>query len=163
ERNVGRALAQRRDYDVDRGEPVIEVESEASGVDLGAQIAVRRTEDADVDRYVLAPADPPDPPPPERADERRLQLGRKLSDLVEEERSAVGPLESAGVPAIGAGERAALRVRRRHRSPTGVARDRPAPCNRVQPRSRASWRWSAPRRHHAARCAARGGAWCATS
>ena len=106
--HVAASLAQRRQLDDDDREPVVQIEAEATAVHLGAEIAVRRRDDAHVDRDVVLAADAPDAPPLEHAEQVRLDRERELADLVEEERAAVRALERADVRAIGAGERAAL-------------------------------------------------------
>ena len=106
ERDVLGTLAKRRDREHDDRDAVVEVEPEAAVVDLGAQIAVRRGDEAHVDRDLVAAADAAEAPPLERPEQRRLERGRELADLVEEEGAAVSALERALVTAIGAGERA---------------------------------------------------------
>src|SRR5262249_38559380 len=77
-------------------------------VDLCAKIAVRRGDDAHVDREVRAAADAFDLPALEHTQQLRLEVGLELADLVEEERPAVGLFERAGACPGGAGERALL-------------------------------------------------------
>ncbi len=62
-----------------------EILSEASGLDLGPEVAVRRRDDARVDRYLARFADRPDVPRFERSQELRLELDRQLRHLVEKE------------------------------------------------------------------------------
>ena len=118
------ALAQRRDVDARDREPEVEVGAERALVRLGAQVAVGRRDDAHVDLDVFLAADAAERPPLEHAQQRRLDRQRQLADLVEEDRTAVRQLERALLPAIGAGERAAL-------VPEQVGRDqRRAPARR---------------------------------
>src|SRR5439155_17354983 len=86
----------------------VEVLAEAAGRDLLAQYAVGRGDDADVDRARLAAADAQDLALLQHAQELHLDVGRDLADLVEEERTAVGPLEAAGAGGDRAGEGAFL-------------------------------------------------------
>ena len=108
ERDVLGALAERRHREHHDRDAVVEVEAEAPVVDLGAQIAVRRGDEAHVDRDLVPSADAAEPAPLERAEQRGLERWRELADLVEEERAAVRALERALVPTVGAGERALL-------------------------------------------------------
>jgi hypothetical protein len=98
------ALAQRRHGQCHHRHPVEQIESEHRRVDLGAQVAVRRRDEPNVDRDVVFAAHAADAAALERAEQGRLKLGRKLADLVEEHRSPVGPLESSDVLALGPGE-----------------------------------------------------------
>jgi hypothetical protein len=106
--DVGRPLAQRRQPHRDDAQAVVhEVGAEPPGLDLGAQRAVGRRHDPHVDRDRLARADRQDRPALEHAQELGLQLERQLGDLVEEQRAAVGELNSGpGDVLDGAGERA---------------------------------------------------------
>ena len=95
--------------DREHGEPVVEILAEAAVVDLAAQIAVRRGDDAHVDRDARRRRRRRRTSPRlEHAQELGLQVERQLADLVEEQRAAVGLLERAGAPRDRAGERAAL-------------------------------------------------------
>src|SRR5262249_18359458 len=87
---------------------VEEIGAEAAVVDRGAQVAVRRRDDADVDRPHLRRAQAPDLPLLERAQELGLDVEGQLADLVEEDGAAAGGLEGADALGVGAGEGAAL-------------------------------------------------------
>ena len=89
------ARAQRRHLDRAHGEAVVEIEPEMPGVRVGEQIAIRRRDDPHVDVTRLARADGPELARLERAQEQRLERGRRLPNLVEEERPTVGQLEEA--------------------------------------------------------------------
>src|SRR6185369_13749332 len=102
--DVLRALAQRRDVDARHREPEIEIGPEGPLIGLGAQVAVGRGDDADVDLDVLLAADAAERPPLEDAEQGRLDRQRQLADLVEEDRSAVRELEGPLLAALGAGE-----------------------------------------------------------
>ena len=106
--DVAAALAQRRQLDVDDVEAVVEVLAEAALLHLGGEVAVRRGDDAHVDRDGLVAADALERPLLEHAEELHLHGRRDLADLVEEERAAVGLLEAADAPLVRAGERALL-------------------------------------------------------
>src|SRR5262249_7923790 len=105
---VLRALPQRRQRNLHHGEPEVEIGAEAARVHLGAQVAVRRGDDAQVDGDELVRADAPDLAVLERAQELRLEIRREIADLVEKERPARRLLERADAPGVGAGERALL-------------------------------------------------------
>ena len=100
------AFPERRQPHGDGGQSVVEVAAEPAGVALGAQVAVRRRQQPEggalparaADRLVGALLDD--------AQQRGLQVGGQLADLVEEERAAVGHLEGAGPGGARAGERA---------------------------------------------------------
>ena len=95
QRDVVGPLAQRRHVHAHDGEPVVEILAEALRGDLGAQVAVRRGDDAHGDLAVARAAHGAHGALVERAQQRRLHLGRQLADLVEEQRAAVGLLERA--------------------------------------------------------------------
>src|SRR6185503_14321472 len=88
-------LAERRDADREDAEPVVEVLAEPAGLHLVLEAAVRRRDDAHVDLPGVIVPDLPDLAVLEDAEQLRLELGRGLRDLVEEERAAVGYLEEA--------------------------------------------------------------------
>src|SRR5207253_329890 len=81
--------AQRRNRNRKDVDAVVEVLAETSRLRLGGEIAVRRGDDADVDLDVLGVTEPADRLLLQRAEELHLQIERKLSDLVEEQRPAV--------------------------------------------------------------------------
>ena len=108
QRDVVGALAQRRQRDLEDGEPVVEIGAEPAAVDVGAQVAVGRGDHANVDGDARRAADPLHGPALEHAQELRLQIEIEVADLVEEHRAAAGALERADPLAIRSGERAAL-------------------------------------------------------
>ena len=81
-------------------EPVVQVRAERPFGHVLAQRAVRRRDDAHVDRDRLRAADARDLALLEHAQELHLRGRRDLADLVEEERPRVGQLEAAE-PALG--------------------------------------------------------------
>ena len=101
-------LAQRRELDRDDVQAEVEVLAEAARGHLVAEDAVRRGDDAHVDRARLASAHAEHLALLEDAQELRLDVRAHLADLVEEERAAVGALEAAGPRRDGAGEGALL-------------------------------------------------------
>ena len=50
ERQVARAIAKRRDVDLEDRDAIVQVLAKPPGVDIRAQVAVRRGDDAHVDR-----------------------------------------------------------------------------------------------------------------
>ncbi len=106
--DLGRTFAQRRDLERERTDAIIEVLTEAPRLDLAAQVAVRRADDAHVHGHLLRAADADDRAALEHAKKLGLHVRRHLADLVEEKSPAAGGLEVAGPLAIGAGERALL-------------------------------------------------------
>ena len=101
-RDVARALAERRQDDGDDVEAVEEVLAELPRLHHRLEVAVRRGDDADVDRDRLVAADAPDLALLEGAEDLPLQREREVADLVEEEGRAGGGLEEAGLAGLGA-------------------------------------------------------------
>ena len=108
ERDVLRALAQRRHDDREDVEAVVEVLAEAPAADVLGEVAVGGRDHAHVDLDRPRAAQPLELPGLEHAQQLGLHLERQLADLVEEERRAVGELEAADLAGQGAGERALL-------------------------------------------------------
>src|SRR5581483_11351972 len=108
ERDVARALAERRDPELEDGEAEEEVVAELAALDERAEVAVRRRDDAHVDA--------PHAPAPEAAhlafledaEERGLDAERHLAHVVDEEDAAARALEGAGARRRGAREGALL-------------------------------------------------------
>ena len=103
-RDVGLALAERGQVDLERVEPEEEVLAELVGVDHLAEVAVGRAEDADVDAERVVLADAADLARLEEPEQLDLHALVELADLVEEERAAVGDLEEPLAVGVGAGE-----------------------------------------------------------
>ena len=101
-------IAQRRDLDARDRQAEVQVGAKRPLVDLGAQIAVRRRDDADIDLDVFLAAEAAKRAAFEHAEQRRLHGQRQLTDLVEEDRAAVRQLERPFLPALRAGEGAPL-------------------------------------------------------
>ena len=99
------AIAQRRELDLDRVEAKEKILAKAPRLDLGVQIDVRGREHAHVHLTRARIADALHLAGLQHAQELRLLMQREISDLVQEECSAIGELEAAH--AIG------LRIRER--------------------------------------------------
>src|SRR5581483_4942737 len=108
DRHVVHALAERRDVEQDHVQAIVEVLAQDAFLEGLLQVAVRCRDDADVDRDRRRRAEALDLPLLERAEELRLEARVHLADLVEKEGAAVGLLEAADPPAVGARERALL-------------------------------------------------------
>src|SRR5439155_16878032 len=90
ELDVPAPLAQRREHERDDGQPVVQVGAEAAAVDEIAETAVRRRDDAGVDRDGGAAADAVDLVLLQHAEQLRLQPELHLADLVEQDGAATG-------------------------------------------------------------------------
>jgi hypothetical protein len=101
------ALAQRRDDDGAHEQAVVQVAAEAAGLDLGAQVAVGRGDEAEVGGDGLAGANGLVGALLQHAQQLHLQRQRQLADLVQEERAALGERDAAAPAARRARERAA--------------------------------------------------------
>src|SRR5678815_313499 len=108
QRNVHRALAQRRQDDADRIHAVEQVAAEASVGDCRSQILVRGRDDARVHLDLLGSADTEERALLERTQQLALLLRLEAPDLVHEERAATGELEQSDLPRFRAGKRPLL-------------------------------------------------------
>ncbi len=108
QRDVGHALAQRRQADRHHVEAIEQIFSEGARRDELLQLAVRGRDEPHVDADGLDAADPLELALLEGAQELHLHLDGDLADLVEEERAAGGELEPARLGRDRAGEGAAL-------------------------------------------------------
>src|SRR5664280_3045060 len=106
--DVGRALAQRRDFQVHHVEAEPEVLAEFALAHGVGEVAVGSGDDADIDRHRLAAADAVDQALLDRAQQLRLQAHVHLGDFVQQQRAAIGLLELADAAAERAGEGAFL-------------------------------------------------------
>ena len=106
--HVARALAQRRQLDGDRAQPVVQVLAEQPLADQRRQVPVRGREHAHVDADLRRAADVAEGRRVEDAEQLDLRGLAHLPDLVEEDRAAVRDLEEARLGPVGPGERAAL-------------------------------------------------------
>src|SRR6185312_10109026 len=87
---------------------IVEVGAKPAAIDLGAELAVRRGDHADVDADLFVAADRFDDPILERAQQLRLEVEWELADLVEKHRATVRELERTDARADRTGERALL-------------------------------------------------------
>src|SRR3569833_528288 len=102
------ALCERRYRDPEPGEAREQVVTERLLGDHVVEVAVRRRDDAQIDRDGAGAADRHDLALLEHAEHRRLRAAGQIADLVEEQRPAVGRADEAGVVGLGARERALL-------------------------------------------------------
>ena len=91
--DVASPLAERRDRDLHHPEPVVEILAEAPLLHRLAQIAIAGGDDAHIHRPGLGGAEGPDLAVLENAQQANLHARLGLTDLVEEDRAAVGDLE----------------------------------------------------------------------
>ncbi len=109
-RNVFATIAQRRHFDVHDIQAVIQVLAERLVGDVLDQAAMRRRDDANIDRRQLAiGTDALNLARFEEPQQRGLHPQAHLADFVHEDRAAVRRLEPAALVAMGVGE-AALHV-----------------------------------------------------
>src|SRR5207249_6134574 len=106
ERDILRAFAQGRQMHREDIQPVIEVLPELPLGHGPGQVPVGRSNDADIDRYSLASADPLELVLLEDAQELDLHLRRHLSDLIQKDGPAAGELKAAEASLGRARERA---------------------------------------------------------
>ncbi len=106
--DVAAAFAQRRDEKLEDAEAIVEIFAEFFLTDVGLQVLIGGGDDADVGRDFLRTADGEEGMAFENTKELGLAFHGHFADFVEEERSAVGLLEEAGVVAVGAGEGASF-------------------------------------------------------
>ena len=99
-------LAERRHDQLDDGQPIVEVHAEAAATRLGGEVAVRARDHTDVDVLDAARADLLDLAFLEHAKQLRLHRHGKLSDFVEDQRSAVRNRKEPLPRAVGPGESA---------------------------------------------------------
>ena len=101
-------VAERRQHDGDDVDPVVQVLAELAARDRLAQVSVRRRHDAHVHVDQRGRAHAPHLSLLDGAQQLRLQRGRDVADLVEEERAPVGRLDQSGLGPDGTRERALL-------------------------------------------------------
>ena len=89
--SAARSLRSRSGGSVQRQpvDAVVQVFAETPGVDFGAQLSVRRADEAEVDRHRGAAAERLHLPVLQHAQQARLHRQRHVADLVEEQRAAV--------------------------------------------------------------------------
>ena len=108
QRNILGALAQIGQAQTDHVQAVVQILPEAAVAHALVEILVRGSDDAHVRLQLLVTADAIERTVGQHAQQARLQLGRHVADLVEEEGAAFGLLEAAASLLLGAGEGAAL-------------------------------------------------------
>ena len=105
-RDVFPTFAQGRHSQFDDIEPIVKILAETAAVDTLLELAVGRRNDAYVDRFLTGATDLAHPLFLDGPQQFDLHGQRQVSDLVEEQRSAVGGLKEAFTFAVGASERA---------------------------------------------------------
>src|SRR5262249_60340009 len=106
-RQVLEAVTQRGQPERDHVQAEEEVLAEAPGTSLRLQVPVGGRDDAGVHLERFSATHPLEAALLEEAQQLRLQLGRQLADLVEEQAAAPRGLQAAGPVLPGAGERTA--------------------------------------------------------
>jgi hypothetical protein len=100
-RNVFAAVRQARDVDADHVQAVEQVLTEFASLHQGFQVLVRRGDDAHVDLHRHMTAHAVELAVGQNPQQTRLRVRRHVADFIEEQRAAVGLLESgrdAGSP-----------------------------------------------------------------
>ncbi len=120
QRDVLATLGQRRHPDRHHGEAVVEVLAELAGRDLRFDVAAGRRDDADVDLYLVAAADPLEGLLHQHPQDLVLSLARHVGDLVDEQRAAMRLLQRAHLACLAVGglldaEQLDLHALRHHR------------------------------------------------
>jgi hypothetical protein len=105
--DVGPALAQRGDLDLHHAQPIVQILPETPLLALGAQVEIRRRDDAHVDGARVGGAERADLPVLQYAQQAHLHARMGLAHLVEEHRATVSDLEQALLVRVGTGERSA--------------------------------------------------------
>ncbi len=108
QRDIGDALTQRRHRHGKNVQPVIQIFAKAALLHLPIEDAVRRGDDANVDRNRIAPADPIHFAFLQDAQEFRLKRQVHFADLVQEQGARMRHLELSDFADNGAGKRAPL-------------------------------------------------------
>src|SRR5262249_45501429 len=108
QRDIPLSLAQWRQREREDIQTIIEIGAESVVFDHPPQVLIGRCDDPDID-----PARSPAPQPFEllllkRTQQLRLQLERKVTDLIEEERAAIGGLQTSDSLVERSGERSSL-------------------------------------------------------
>src|SRR5258705_3147465 len=101
-------LSQRRHFEGKHVESIKEIRAECSGGERRRQVPIRRGNDPNVDRNPIASSDPLEFPFLQHSQQGDLNVGRELTHLVQENRSAVRQLESTGPALNGSRKRALL-------------------------------------------------------
>ena len=107
-RDVRPALAQRRQPELEHGEPVVERVVEPARAHRRVEVGARRRQDPHVHRLAPRAAQAPHEAVLQHGEELALERRGQQAELVEEERAVVRRLEQAGLCLAGVGEGAAL-------------------------------------------------------
>src|SRR5262249_10687292 len=97
-------LSERRHLDREYIEPIEQVRAEAPICHRRFQVTIRGGDDADVDVDRLPSPPPLESPLLQPPQQRRLRVGQELAHLIEEDRAAIGELETAKPALRGSGE-----------------------------------------------------------
>ena len=103
-----RPLTQRWQFDRDHAQPVEELFSKCSCLDLGCQILVGRADDAAIHGYRRHGPQPPQGPLLHKPEEPRLKFHPQVTDLVQKQRSFIRRFDESFLSALCPGEGAAL-------------------------------------------------------
>ena len=104
ERDVFRTVLERRDGELDHRKTIEEIFAETAGRDSSMEIAMRGSDDADVDLACGEGTDGKDFLVLDGAEKLRLRWDGHITNLVEEEGASVGEFEQANLVAIRSGE-----------------------------------------------------------
>ncbi len=104
QRNISRPQAKRRKPDGNDIKPVIKIFAEGAVGHRFFQIPIRRGDDPHIDFHILVAADPAEFTLLNHPQQLHLNRRRRIADLVEEDGSAIGDFEQAGLVRNGAGE-----------------------------------------------------------
>ena len=94
-RHVFRPVLEGEGANRDDIQPVVEILAEPPCRHLAPEVAIRRSDDAHVDRNLVVAADRHDRPLLKHTEEFRLEFELHLPDLVEKNRASVGGPEAA--------------------------------------------------------------------
>ena len=106
--HVVTAVSQRRNIDLNHGQPVVKVEPEAARLALCPQVPIRGRDDPCVERNVLQSTDSAECSFFKHAQKFCLQAELQLADLVQQEGAALGLFEHSFFAGLGVGEGALL-------------------------------------------------------
>ena len=95
ERYIFTTFTQWRNADGENVQPVIQISTELAVPYRLLQVAIGGCDDPHVDRHALRAAQPFEPAVLKHAQQLRLQIDGELSDLIEEQRGAIGDREAA--------------------------------------------------------------------
>ncbi len=136
QRNIFAAFAQRRQPQPDHVQPVIQVLTKQAFADPCFQILIGRGDDADTRANRLMAADPVESPIRQHAQQARLQLGRHVADLIQEQSAVFGLFEATSPQSLCPREGAAvvteeLRFQKVFRHCGGIYCDERLVCRRT--------------------------------